>query len=137
MISMTGYTKKDFKIQNNYFSVLIKSLNSSKGLDINIKTPRYLILLEPEIRKLVEKELADFLKSDEGQKQIIEALETLQGRTDFKGQSQLKNRVPSEDPMLDPKGNFYHYFWQGGDGRAKPKDWQMPNYQKIIKLIKI
>ena len=55
MISMTGYTKKDFKIQINYFSVLIKSLNSSKGLDINIKTPRYLILLEPEIRKLVEK----------------------------------------------------------------------------------
>ena len=83
------------------------------------------------------KELADFLKSDEGQKQIIEALETLQGRTDFKGQSQLKNRVPSEDPMLDPKGNFYHYFWQGGDGRVKPKDWQMPNYQKFINQSKI
>ena len=57
MISMTGYTKKDFKIKSNKFSILIKSLNSSKGLDISIKTPRYLIMLEPEIRKLVEKEL--------------------------------------------------------------------------------
>ena len=33
-------------------------------------------------------------------------------RTDFKGQSQLTYRVISEDPMCDPKGNFYHYFWQ-------------------------
>ena len=33
-------------------------------------------------------------------------------RTDFKGQSQLTYRVISEDPMFDPKGNFYHYFWQ-------------------------
>ncbi len=82
-------------------------------------------------------ELVNFLKSDEGQKQIIAALETLQGRTDFKGQSQLKNRVASEDPMFDSKGNFYHYFWQGGDGRVKPEDWQMPNYQKFINQSKI
>ena len=56
-----------------------------------------------------DEDLVNFLKSDEGQKQIIEALGILQGRTDFKGQSQLKNRVVGEDPMLDPLGNFYHY----------------------------
>ncbi len=33
-------------------------------------------------------------------------------RTDFKGQSQLRYRVASEDPMCDNKGNFFHYHWQ-------------------------
>ena len=52
------------------------------------------------------------LQSPEGQLKIIEALEVLDGRTDFKGQSQLYNRVASEDPMFHPEGNFYHYHWQ-------------------------
>ena len=84
-----------------------------------------------------DKELVNFLKSDEGQKEIIEALEMLQGRTDFKGQSQLKNRVASEDPMADPLGNFYHYYWQGDPNRSKPKDWQMPDYNQFIKQAQI
>ena len=46
------------------------------------------------------------LQSPEGQLKIIEALEVLDGRTDFKGQSQLYNRVASEDPMFHPVGNF-------------------------------
>ena len=79
-----------------------------------------------------DKKLVDFLKSDEGQKGIIEALERLQGRTDFKGQDQLKNRVPEEDPMFSKKGNFFHYFWQSGDGRTKPENWEMPNYNQFI-----
>ena len=33
-------------------------------------------------------------------------------RTDFKGQTMLPYRVVTEDPMCDPKGNFYHYHWQ-------------------------
>ena len=33
-------------------------------------------------------------------------------RTDFKGQSMLRYRVASEDPMCAPNGNFYHYYWQ-------------------------
>ena len=52
------------------------------------------------------------LKSPEGQLKIVEALEVLDGRTDFKGQSQLHNRIVDEDPMFHPKGNFYHYSWQ-------------------------
>ena len=52
------------------------------------------------------------LQSPEGQLKIVEALEVLDGRTDFKGQSQLYNRVASEDPMFHPEGNFYHYHWQ-------------------------
>lgn len=55
MFSMTGYTKRDFKINNLRFSIIIKSLNSTKGLDINIKTPRYFFDLEPEIKKLIDK----------------------------------------------------------------------------------
>jgi len=57
MFSMTGYAKKDFKIQNHQFSILIKSLNSNKGLDVSIKTPRHLMILEPDIRQLIEKKL--------------------------------------------------------------------------------
>ena len=52
------------------------------------------------------------LQSPEGQLKIIEALEVLDGRTDFKGQTQLYNRIASEDPMFHPEGNFYHYHWQ-------------------------
>ena len=51
-------------------------------------------------------------QSPEGQLKIVEALEVLDGRTDFKGQTQLHNRIASEDPMFHPEGNFYHYHWQ-------------------------
>ena len=58
------------------------------------------------------------LKSATGQQEILKALEILDGRTDFKGQTMLHNRSSKGnkggilDPMLDPKGNFYHYSWQ-------------------------
>ena len=57
-------------------------------------------------------ELVLKLQSPEGQLKIVEALEVLDGRTDFKGQYQLHNRIVGEDPMFHPKGNFYHYNWQ-------------------------
>ena len=44
---------------------------------------------------------------------LLEAYSVIGDRTDFKGQSQLPYRVVSEDPMCDPKGNFFHYHWQG------------------------
>jgi len=69
--------------------------------------------------------LANKLKQNQGK--IVEALKVLNGRTDFKGQSQLSNRG-SGDPMFHPRGNFYHYSSQ----RAKldpappnpPQDWK-------------
>jgi hypothetical protein len=72
------------------------------------------------------------LKSPEGQAKLVAALEALQGRTDFKGQSQLHNRVASEDPMYDSKGNFFHYSYQTGPNSVRPDDFQMPNYQQFI-----
>ena len=54
----------------------------------------------------------DGVKFVEGKKNIIKWSGILNGRTDFKGQSMLKYRVASEDPMCHPKGNFYHYHWQ-------------------------
>ena len=53
-----------------------------------------------------EPELAARLKANKDK--IIEFYKILDGRTEFKGQSMLKNRVAAEDPMFDPKGNFYH-----------------------------
>lgn len=52
------------------------------------------------------------LRSQAGIDKIKQFYQTLDGRTDFKGQSQLKNRVAAEDPMFDPSGNFYHYAGQ-------------------------
>ena len=57
-------------------------------------------------------EIAARLKSPEGKARIQEFIRRLDGRTEFKGQTQLKNRVASEDPMFDPAGNFYHYAGQ-------------------------
>lgn len=59
-----------------------------------------------------EPELSEKLKSPEGREKIKRFFEILDGRTDFKGQSQLKNRVADEDPMFSPRGNFYHYSYQ-------------------------
>lgn len=43
---------------------------------------------------------------------MLTAYSIIGDRTDFKGQSQLRYRVVSEDPMCDNKGNFFHYHWQ-------------------------
>lgn len=56
-------------------------------------------------------DLATELMSEKGQRKIAEALRQLQGRTDFKGQSQLRFRDPS-DLMFSEKGNFFHYLGQ-------------------------
>ena len=58
------------------------------------------------------------LSSNKGRAEILKALEVLDGRTDFKGQTMLKyrsnkgNKGGMMDPMFDPKGNFFHYSHQ-------------------------
>ena len=63
-------------------------------------------------RPVAKQSLVDRLRSEEGRAKLIEAYSIIGDRTDFKGQSMLNYRVASEDPMCDPKGNFYHYHWQ-------------------------
>ena len=43
---------------------------------------------------------------------MLSAYNIIGDRTDFKGQSMLRYRVASQDPMCDTRGNFYHYYWQ-------------------------
>ena len=57
-------------------------------------------------------EIAARLQTPAGQRKIQEFIKILDGRTEFKGQTMLANRVPSEDPMFSPGGNFYHYAGQ-------------------------
>tara|TARA_Y100000589_G_scaffold167322_1_gene159252 strand:- start:29365 stop:30897 length:1533 start_codon:yes stop_codon:yes gene_type:complete len=78
-----------------------------------------------------EPELQRKLSSPEGQARIADMLEALQGRTDFKGQSQLQNRVPSMDPMFSPRGNFYHYYYETGPGSLRPSDYEMPDFSQF------
>ena len=63
-------------------------------------------------RPVANPDLVNRLKSVEGRKNLLKAYSIIGDRTDFKGQSQLKYRVASEDPMCHTKGNFYHHFWQ-------------------------
>lgn len=78
-----------------------------------------------------EPELQRKLSSPEGQARIADMLEALQGRTDFKGQSELQNRVPSMDPMFSPRGNFYHYNYETGPGSLRPSDYEMPDFSQF------
>ena len=71
-------------------------------------------------------ELAAHLSSAEGQAKIAEALRKLEGRTDFKGQSQLKYRGEG-DLMFHPEGNFFHYRGQTGYG---PYTGEIPTFYK-------
>ncbi len=65
-----------------------------------------------------DQNISSDLQSPTGQKEIMNALTILDGRTDFKGQTQLEHRSNKGnkdgmmDPMFDPKGNFFHYSWQ-------------------------
>lgn len=77
-------------------------------------------------------EIAALLQSKEGQAKLMEALKVLQGRTDFKGQSQLSNRVPEEDPMFDPTGNFFHHSWQTTGDSVKPDGWEPANWMQYM-----
>jgi len=57
-------------------------------------------------------EIVTRLKSTEGQQKIQDYFKQLNGRTEFKGQTMLGNRVANEDPMFGPGGNFYHFSGQ-------------------------
>ena len=78
-------------------------------------------------------QLVEQLKSAEGQAKIIEALNILEGRTDFKGTTQYHNYVPGEDIKFSSRGNFYHYSWQTGRNSVKPVGFKDVNFQKFIK----
>ena len=56
--------------------------------------------------------LVNELQSKNGREKLLKAYSIIGDRTSFKGQSMLPYRVTSEDPMCDPKGNFFHYHWQ-------------------------
>jgi hypothetical protein len=63
-------------------------------------------------RPVANSALVNRLRSSEGRNNLLRAYSIIGDRTDFKGQSQLRYRVASEDPMCHNKGNFYHYHWQ-------------------------
>ena len=66
-------------------------------------------------------------KLSDNQGKIVEALKKLDGRTDFKGQSQLDNKGDT-DIMFSTNGNFYHYLEQVGKTDPipsnVPQDWK-------------
>ena len=75
-------------------------------------------------------ERAAWYASPEGQEALLKASQKLQGRTNFKGQSELANKHKS-DIMVDPKGNFFHHWWEE-KGAVKPKNWKAPSLDNII-----
>ncbi len=63
-------------------------------------------------RSVASPEISARLQSPEGRQKLQEAMQRLDGRTEFKGQTMLQNRVAAEDPMFSSGGNFYHYAGQ-------------------------
>ena len=74
-----------------------------------------------------EPNLAKKLKNNQGK--IVEALRTLKGRTDFKGQSMLKHKG-IDDVMFNPRGNFYHYPEQRK--KSDPTPARIPNHWRKL-----
>ena len=72
--------------------------------------------------------LAKKLKDNQGK--IVEALKELQGRTDFKGQSQLGN-MGDTDVMFDQRGNFFHYLEQVAKTDPVPSNTPQ-NWKKLL-----
>ena len=77
-------------------------------------------------------DIASLLQSKDGQQNLIEALQVLNGRTEFKGQGMIHNRVEGEDPMFDKLGNFFHYDYQDSSDSVKPEGWKPVNWQQFI-----
>ena len=74
-----------------------------------------------------DSQLAAKLKANKDK--IAEAIEKLNGRTDFKGTSQYGNMGPGDIKFSD-RGNFYHYASQRG--RNSPPSSNPPTYWKKL-----
>lgn len=114
---------------------VLNRMASGKGnsvKDVIMSPGQYAAVTGSGARPGFSPKLEAMFKSPEGQAKMVAALEKLQGRTDFKGQEILKNRVASQDPMVDTKGNYYHYSWQTSKNSVSPSGWTQPNWQKYI-----
>ena len=65
-------------------------------------------------------DLAEKLKNN--QSSIVSALNALQGRTDFKASSSMRQFMGPSDIMFAPGGNFYHYAEQKSKSDPIPKN---------------
>ena len=78
-------------------------------------------------------ERAAYYASMEGNMALYRTGQTLKGRENFKGQSELANRGTTDgvpDPIAHPKGNFFHYGYQEGGG-TRPANYKPPNWDKV------
>ena len=114
---------------------LRRPYNSVSAVHTNPKAKTFIkamLLACLECEKLIKEYMP---KQYETQKKIIEKLRKLEGRTDFKGQSELGNRVEAEDPMFNKLGNFFHYDYQTGPNSVRPEGYVMPNYEQFINSV--
>ena len=56
ILSMTGFGSGELILNNSHYNFYIKSLNS-KNLDISLKVPSSIRILEFDIRRLISKKL--------------------------------------------------------------------------------
>ena len=73
----------------------------------------------------------DRLSSEEGQSKIIEALQHLAGRTDFKGTAMYGN-MGETDIRPNDRSNFYHYKEQIGKTDPVLPEYINEHYKKLI-----
>ena len=135
-------SSKDYK--NNVKDVVLSSDTADgtreyEALNIlDVNNPK----IQPEVKKYLENPniILSRLKSESGEQKIIEMIEKLDGRTNYKGQKQISNRVEKEDPMFDPKGNFFHYNFQETpqtlrNATEEQKNYRPPTTEDFVKQI--
>ena len=135
-------SSKDYK--NNVKDVVLSSDTADgtreyEALNIlDVNNPK----IQPEVKKYLENPniILSRLKSESGEQKIIEMIEKLDGRTNYKGQDQISNRVEKEDPMFDPKGNFFHYNFQETpqtlrNATEEQKNYRPPTTEDFVKQI--
>ena len=135
-------SSKDYK--NNVKDVVLSSdtvdgTREYEALNIlDVNNPK----IQPEVKKYLENPniILSRLKSKSGEQKIIEMIEKLDGRTNYKGQDQISNRVEKEDPMFDPKGNFFHYNFQETpqtlrNATEEQKNYRPPTTEDFVKQI--
>jgi len=113
ILSMTGFGSGELLLDNSHFNFYIKSLNS-KNLDISLKTPSSLRILELDIRRLISKKLIrgkiELLITQDYDRQELyiqnyDLLKSEVSKIEEMRQSLIKEKVISE--------KFSDNFWAG------------------------
>tara|TARA_B100001057_G_scaffold176447_1_gene177174 strand:+ start:19588 stop:20478 length:891 start_codon:yes stop_codon:yes gene_type:complete len=113
ILSMTGFGSGELILDNSHFNFYIKSLNS-KNLDISLKTPSSLRILEFDIRRLISKKLirgkVELLITQDYDRQELHIQNTDLFKSEVSKIEEMRKSLIEEKIISK---NFSNNFWTG------------------------